>query len=69
MNCKTCGGEARPMYDEYKGRRYIVMWWCDECDEEVHPPEPKTHSGSCGYWDDQNVIPTICDCGLTKEKE
>jgi len=38
MNCKTCGGEARPLHDEYKGERYVVMWWCDECDEEVHPP-------------------------------
>ena len=40
MNCKTCGGEASPQYDEFEGTRYIVMWWCEECDEEVFPPEP-----------------------------
>lgn len=41
MNCKTCGGEARPLYDKYKGERYIVMWWCDGCDEEMFPEDER----------------------------
>lgn len=41
MNCKTCGGEARPLHNVYKKENYIVMWWCEECDEEVFPEEDK----------------------------
>ena len=45
MNCKTCGGEVNPIYDEYEGLSYIVMWWCGECDEEVFPEEDEKEEG------------------------
>ena len=39
MNCKTCGSEARPFYNEWRGKKYIMMFYCDECDEEVFPKD------------------------------
>ena len=39
MNCKTCGSEAQPFYNEWRGKKYIVMFYCDECDKEVFPEE------------------------------
>ncbi len=35
MYCAKCGGETREVKDIYEGRSFIVMFWCDECDEEV----------------------------------
>lgn len=47
MNCKTCGSEARPLHDVYKEENYIVIWWCDECDGEVHPQEKEEKCYLC----------------------
>lgn len=41
MNCSKCGSLVRELEDEYKGKRYTFMFWCDECEEEVFPEGDK----------------------------